>query len=246
MKRIPSLPFKPEDFVRYPEHACLAKDATAPAPELISELHAIVKTGTPREIKIAMENAGYDCDAPGVAVMFMAIEPTTGDSLMHTAAAAQRPDAMDALRHFRTHNAAYYDNPFYALYTHQNHAGDTILHVAARSGKLAVVAAAFQVFRHEHLILDEEKLRSGQDAEGHMWDDDNEEAYHMRIGGVLFLVRQNSEGRTAADEARALGFGDIVAWLERTVKAYDTKGESSDPSILQLWQDSCNEYYGLP
>lgn len=246
--KIPSLPFAPDDFLRYPKHCRLAHSAKAPTPERVAELHAVVRRGTPDQVERALEGAEYNCDATRIAVQLMAMEPTTGNSLMHTALIAQRIDLVDILRHFRSHNAAAYRQPFYALYSHPRHDGDTILHSAVRSGKQELLIAAFQVFRGQYLDSPDESLQSDEAARRvtSWWDDDNEEEVGMRIGELMFLLHHNAKDRTAAAEARVLGHTDMAAWLERATQGDDPDGERHDASAVQLWREYCDEYYGLP
>jgi|SRR5687767_18667 hypothetical protein len=243
--RIPVLPFSPEDLLRYPKHAQLSQSGgAAPSLTRIAELHDVVRTGTLREVEDALTSAGYVCNVPNIGVLFMTIETSTGNSLMHTAILAQRLDVMDALRYHRTHNVAVYRMPFYALWSHQRHDGDTILHSAVRSGNQQLVTAAFQVYRNEYFDAPDEGLQSA-DANGPMWDDYNEEESIMRIAELLFLLKLNAKGRTAAAEAQALGYVDIAAWLERAAQLDDPRRERDDPSVLQLWQDSCAQHWGI-
>ena len=246
--KIPSLPFASNDFLRYPEHCRLAHTAKAPTPETIAELHAVVRTGTPDQVERALVGAEYHCHATRPAVQLMATEPTTGNSLMHTALIAQRIDLVDILRRFRSHNAAAYRQPFYALHSHARHDGDTILHSAVRSGKQELLTAAFQVFRGQYLDSPDESLQSDEAAQrvSPWWDDENEEEIGMRIGELMFLLRHNDKGRTAAAEARVLGHADMAAWLERATQVDDPHGDRRDASVMQLWREGCDEYYGLP
>jgi hypothetical protein len=68
----------------------------------------------------------------------------------------------------------------------------------------------------------------------------------MRIRELVFLLQHNYKGRTAAEEARALGHADMAAWLERVAQLDDPQGQRHDASVMQLWRESCDEYYGLP
>jgi ankyrin repeat protein len=178
----------------------------------------------------------------------MAVEPTTGNTLLHTAILAQRIDVLDILRYLRSHNVGAFHRLFYALFSHQNHHGDTILHSAVRSGKLELVKAAMQVFNHEYLDEADERLQLAEGGLGNQpyYDDGDEDATSMRIGELTFLLQQNNKGRTATDEARAAGYTDIVAWLDRNINLCDPRGERFNESTVQIWRESCDDYYGRP
>ncbi|KAG9254342.1 uncharacterized protein F5Z01DRAFT_750249 [Emericellopsis atlantica] len=243
---IPSLPFTFGDFFRYPKHSQPAVHdyLRIPTLECITELHAIIRTGTFQQIERALERAGVSPRASSLAVLFMAIEPTTGNSLMHTAVIAQRIDVMDYLRAFRSHRPAAYRPPHYALWSHQNHDGNTMLHSAVQSGQKELVVAVFQIFRDGNIDELDELLRS-EEADDWGFDNDNEEEFHLRLGELVLLLRENAKGRSAADEAQALGHTDIATWLERTTQLDDPLRERNDPSIVQIWREICDDHYAF-
>jgi len=248
MKKIPALPYSPSDFLRYPKHSVLSHDAQVPNPRLIAELHAVVRTGTYDEAEDAIETAADECCAQNIGVLYMAVEPSTGNTLLHTAMLAQRIDVLDALRRLRTHNAMAFHRLFYALFTLQNYHGDTMLHSSVRSGKLELVKAAMQVFKQQHLNDAERMLQRAEGGLGNrtFYEANEESTTSMRIGRLTFLLQQNKEGRTAADEARVSGHADIVAWLDRNLNVCDPHGERFDESAVQLWRESTDDYYGVP
>ncbi|KAL2413098.1 hypothetical protein ABEF95_014621 [Exophiala dermatitidis] len=83
------------------------------------------------------------------------IDPATGDSALHRAAAAGNVAFMDAIpisfcRVVMPSTARL----LWALYTHKNHAGDTALHAAARAGSLPGVTGVYRLF-HGDAPMDE-------------------------------------------------------------------------------------------
>lgn len=194
-----------------------------------------------------MVDVGLECKCPGICLNFMAIEPATGNSLMHTAILAQRIDLLDTLRYYRPRSDAPFMRQFELLYSHQNHDGDTILHLAARTSRRDLVTAAYQVYVFQDIDSPDESLQSTEPAESmpSIWSTNEGEEGAMRIAEILFLIKENAAGRTAADEARALGQDDIAAWLERALQLCDPKRERDDPSCVQVWQDVYLAYYGL-
>lgn len=245
--KIPSLPFAPGDFFRYPLQAQLVNEAETPTAEDIAELHAVVRTGTSAAVKHKIGNAANMYTGSNVTVLFMAIESTTGNTLMQTALLAQRMELIDILRHFRSHNGAAYQQPLYALWSHQSDNGDTILHSAVRTGKVEFVKASMQVFSQGHLDAADKTFQVNEEGEDDFWYDSlSEETDYIRIGELVFLLRCNKDGRTAAGLARALGYDEIVAWLEKCLAVDDPQRQRDDPSVVQLWIEGCDEYYGLP
>jgi hypothetical protein len=99
--RIPLLPFAPEDFAGYTGRAALNDGDALPAtPAIIAEVHDAIRTKSPQEVKSALGSASDVCNCRDVLVSFLAIEPETGNSPLHTALEAQRLDILDILVFF--------------------------------------------------------------------------------------------------------------------------------------------------
>ncbi|WYZ44773.1 hypothetical protein EsH8_VIII_000089 [Colletotrichum jinshuiense] len=243
---LPGLPLAPNDFPRIPLDFRYRPAERAPDPKRIATLHEVVRTGSSNEIEIGLINVGRSCESNALAVLFMAIEPDTGNSLIHTAVAARRIDAMDTLRRcFRADNMMKFKKLFDILYCHQNRAGNTILHSAVQTGEQDIVTAAFRIFHGDHLtVVDDAWQRSSQPpaAEDLPWSEEDDDG--MRIPHLMFLLKQNAHGRTAAAEARALGHDNLAVWLEEILQRSDPQRERDNPDTAQLWREFCADYYG--
>ena len=88
--KIPTLPFSPNDFRWYPKHGVLVRHVKAPAPGLVEELYAFLKVATYEEAKSAIRIAGIRCGTFTIGVLYMAVEPAPGNTLLHIAILAQR------------------------------------------------------------------------------------------------------------------------------------------------------------
>ncbi|KAL2448136.1 hypothetical protein ABEF95_014756 [Exophiala dermatitidis] len=83
----------------------------------------------------------------GNALLASFIDLATGDSALHRAAAARNVSFINAIpTSFGTVVMPSTARLLWALYTHQNHAGDTSLHAAARAGSLPGVTGVYRVF----------------------------------------------------------------------------------------------------
>ncbi|KAF4780536.1 hypothetical protein HER10_EVM0012689 [Colletotrichum scovillei] len=117
-------------------------------------------------------------------------DPTTGDTAVHVAAAARNIRALDS--HIESFGRDWSANPwlltcFRAPFFLRNKAGDTVFHVAARTGRLDVVNG----FEH-----------------------DPEPMYVPDyMVAIVLLARKNGNGHTAADDAAAAGHHDVAQWL---------------------------------
>jgi hypothetical protein len=70
---------------------------------------------------------------------------------------------------------------------------------------------------------------------------------------LCFMLKLNSNGRTATEEARAFGHPELAAWLDRaarylyrTINWLDGPGQRMGAATLQLWRETVDQYYGLP
>ena len=254
--RIPSLPFAPEDFLRYHGRARLdSGTAKVPTPAIVAEIHDAIRTKTVEELENTLDNASLPCNCRRIVLLFLAIEPETGNSPLHTALDAQRPEVLLVLNHFRAHTRMPYRKPLYAAYTHQRHNGDSILHSAARSGRLGLVRAIFRLFPSSNfcdisdsVFMSDEVAEEAVPLDGFGRDGDI-----LAMGELSFILKVNGEGRTAAEEARAFGHAALSRWLERAAKFLyrsirwlDGPQQELDASNLQLWREGIEQFYGLP
>lgn len=254
--RIPPLPFAPEDFLRYPKSARLnSGTANLPTPDIIAEIHESIRTGTVEQLESKLDVASHLCNCRRIVLLFLAIEPATGNSPLHTAFDAQRPEVLSLLNHFRAHTRMPYRKPLYAAYAHQRRNGDSVLHAAARSGKLGLVRAIFRLFPSSNfhdigdsIFMSDEAADEAVPPDGLSRDRDI-----LAMGELSFILKVNGEGRTAAEEAEAFGHAALSRWLERAAKFLyrsirwpDGPQQQFDASNLQLWQEGVEQFYGLP
>jgi hypothetical protein len=104
-------------------------------------------------------------------------------------------------------------------------------------------------FFEDHDLHSEESVQKVMLANGRL------DAYYdaMFAGSLVFMLKLNSRGRTAAEEARALGHDELAAWLDgaanfiyRCIKWFIWPGNPLDESNLQLWREGVERYYGVP
>ncbi|KAI1371360.1 hypothetical protein F4677DRAFT_313589 [Hypoxylon crocopeplum] len=170
----------------------------------------------------------------GVTWPLTAIDPTTGDSVLHRAAPAGAVEAVEAICDaFGPHLGRRPDQErlLWVFTTYQNKAGDTALHSAARAGSLRGATAVYRLF-HLDSFDDMENIERGPEsewpsAENWDWDDgDNEPA-------LLFLCTKNLEGRDVAAEARAAGHEDLAKWFEKLVEQLDVEHNRTDEAAMR-------------
>jgi len=152
------------------------------------------------------------CKTGSVGVLLMAVDPSTGDSLLHSAAAGANVAGVRGIQDaFRTSRLA---RSFHMLVAHRNASGDTALHVAVRGGHQDVVTAVYRLFCDDWLpgrraLKEARRLpRRGEFVE------DEEEDY---VPPLVSLVDVKRAGHDAAAEARAAGHEDLARWLEAVV-----------------------------
>jgi ankyrin repeat protein len=176
------------------------------------------------------------CDP--VVLLLMAISPATGDSVLHTAFIAQRLEMVSAINGmFRSHGLHFPARQFLIL--HSNNSGDTILHLAARSGLQKMVTAAYRVFHYDSLP-DEERFSwpPAEEWDLGMHDED-------RVPPLLFLVARNTAARDAADEAQHHGHDDIARFLRNLVERIDPLNSRSNPAEMCRMETFRRELYRM-
>ncbi|KAH7312685.1 hypothetical protein B0I35DRAFT_481120 [Stachybotrys elegans] len=235
------LPIEPQNFPQVPVLGSRQHCPKASlSPQVVAQLHEAARSATPEDIKTQVKSAAWDCDGTELQVLCMAIDQDTGGSMYHTAVTAGRIDAMVALsRCFRADNEIRYRRVYEIIYTHRDRHGDTILHKAAQSGRQDLLLAAFRLF-HGDWLPGEEGRGSYAPAEDTVGEEDEDE---FRVPQLTYLLMENGNGRTAAQEARAQGHERLAVWLEDILDRSDPAGERLDGATVQAWREFCDEFY---
>lgn len=190
-------------------------------------------------------------------VLALAIDPDTGDSLLHIAASSFRPllavqevigqteqrscglDRTGPSRHCALES----------VMIHQNYAGDSVLHIAAHRGVQKIVTYLYRTFCHNRSNGDLDLTEQFVDGEpsGLPEFDPAEEFLgdeEIREQRLAFLTLPNAAGLTAADVARFVGHDDVAGWLDRTVSLLDPDGDFTPEDIPRVikeasWRNDC-------
>ena len=246
----PRLPLSPEDFSCIVEHP-LYTDIRSPTADEIAKLHDSVRHDTPSDLEHKIERVAVNLKSSTAQVLYMAIDPSTGDSLLHTAVAAQRIDALLVLRRtfeLRQSSGRYRDIEE-LLNSHKNHRGENTLHVAARTGNQEMVTAAYRITTRDRLPGEERYGKPPSEELAEYCElampDDIYGDYSLRVIRLLFLLSKNASGLTSSEEARAAGYSDIATWIDNVVQRSDPYGERDDPDKVAGWQEFWNFRFHL-
>lgn len=111
---------------------------------------------------------------------------------------------------------------------HQNLAGDTALHAAARTGSLQGAKGVHRLF---HLEEPTDEYGSSSRIEDYDWDLENDDPHDLE-SSLYFLSIKNRAGHDAAAEARATGHDALAAWLDGLAQKIDPAGRRNDEGYL--------------
>ncbi|CCF47342.1 hypothetical protein CH063_15769, partial [Colletotrichum higginsianum] len=146
----------------------------------------------------------YNCD--GIDIWLQAIDPETGDSLVHVIVRSGRIRAFGACQlhptcgngtaRFQGHRERH------ILFMHQNREGDNGLHVAARTGGLPLVRAVLRAFVGRDT---DDGANTPGEFDRNELPGDNGRMFSWQAKRILFMEARNRAGKTAADEARHHG-----------------------------------------
>lgn len=172
----------------------------------------------------------------GLGVLLVAISPSTGDSILHSVAAAGNEEGIFVVRQMFDTRHGWVNQVMcavqYAVMTHQNHLGNTALHAAAAAGHLVVVKRLYRMFNRV-FIADEGPDIEGGELHAEDW---------VRVGtgdelwadkALLFLSTENRAGRVASAEARHHGHEDIAVFLEAIIGRIDPEGLRYDADEMR-------------
>lgn len=172
------------------------------------------------------------------SLLLAAIDPATGDSTLHRAAAAGNIAFMrDISNGFgrQISQRPGQERLYWVLMVHQNLAGDTALHAAARAGNLRGAKGVYRLFHFDDLDVDDETR--GPDSEeppAEDWDWGRlENDPYATDPSLAFVCTKNLAGRDAAAEARAAGHNDLAAWLDRLAERLDRAGMRTNEDYMR-------------
>jgi len=183
-------------------------------------------------------------------LLLRAIDPTTGDSVVHRAAAAGNIDVLNAIpysfgRNFG--NVPKKVRQLWVLVTHQNLAGDTALHAAARAGSVRGVKGVYRLFHvmdcldvddsfHDDETSRAESASTDYPVEAPVeyfdWSTAEDEP-DAHLPALDFVCTKNRAGRDAAEEARSVGHEDLAVWLDGLVARLDRDGMREDKDYMR-------------
>ena len=166
-------------------------------------------------------------------LLLTAIDPASGDSVLHRAAAAGNIAVLNAiLTSFgpQISQRPEQERLLWVLITHQNGAGDTALHAAAHAGNLTGVKAIYRLFHgFDYYDVDEDV----EDPPVEYWDWAAMDDSYSNLPALDFVCTRNRAGRDAAGEARAAGWEDLAVWLEGLVARLDRDGMRGDEEYMR-------------
>ncbi len=131
-------------------------------------------------------------------------------------------------------SAAPRERALQTLLVHQNHAGDSALHMAARSGVQKTVTFLYRAFWRAH---SRDSLDITDDASLPEFEKGEELDVEYREKPLVWLMLRNVIGQTAADAARAAGHADVAAWLDKIVTLLNYDGSFNEQDIPRVIKD---------
>ncbi|KAK1487652.1 hypothetical protein CTAM01_11685 [Colletotrichum tamarilloi] len=181
-------------------------------------------------------------------------DPTTGDTAVHVAASARNIGALGS--HIESFGRDWSANPwlltcFRAPFFLRNKAGDTVFHVAARTGRLDVVNGVWRVF-WLHPGWNQPSYESGSDAYAPVCEDLGEFEHDPEqisvpeyMVAIVLLARKNGNGYTAADEAAAAGHHDVAQWLRLMLERLTLGNKRATESRMARMEELVDNRYDI-
>lgn len=182
------------------------------------------------------------------------IDPATGDSALHIAAKSISP--LNTINTIMSgfppgscdgRGRRFFDRwAHHALLTHQNHDGDTVLHVAARSGNKLLLTMLYRyVAGHWSARYPEEIEMDDGPPEHDVYPHDADDS--LSTPCLLLLITKNKMGRDPAAEARCSGNEDLAEWLDAIIPRLDPDGtrltEANVAEMIELVkQEHCHNW----
>ncbi len=183
-------------------------------------------------------------------LLLTAIDSATGDSVIHRAAAAGNIEVLNAILssfgpNFR--NVPEMERELWVLVTHQNLAGDTALHAAARAGSVRGVKGVYRLFHVMNCLDVDDSFHDDETSRAESADTDYpieapveyfdwstaEDEPDAHLPALDFVCTKNRAGRDAAGEARSAGHEDLAIWLDGLVAKLDRDGMSEEKDYMR-------------
>ncbi|EED12691.1 hypothetical protein TSTA_052150 [Talaromyces stipitatus ATCC 10500] len=176
--------------------------------------------------------------------LFAAIDPVTGDSVVHRAASVGNTQFLSGLLGCWGRRCGNDKKPlgsFWVLMTHQNLAGDTALHAAARHGSLQGAKAVYRLL-HCGFVHDEEHDEENPPPEEWEWDFQEDLIFVYKA--VIFVCAKNKDGLDAAALAQESGNNALIKWFEDLLRRIDPDGKRNDDSYIKGAWTMVLKHYG--
>ena len=241
----PKLPVAPSDlpavtgFQRSTEPQGVTSD-------VVEETLELVRTADEQRIGTWFDVQAYRRSATSYDILLMAIDPSSGDSALHAAAAAGNLSCIRAIRRmfnlgYRTSNVK---RVLYLLLTHANKTGDQALHAAARSGHLDCVIALYRLFNHDSLPGEPDMREPGVEFPAEEWTWEADVTDDWQASALVYVTATNDLGHEAIDEARLAGHDHITEWLQSLLDRLDPEGRRRDEGEWARIQDLAKQRDG--
>ncbi|KAH6692360.1 hypothetical protein F5X68DRAFT_200749, partial [Plectosphaerella plurivora] len=237
--RRPMLPVAPEDVWKLTDWDCPDMSVPRPPPaSVVRKLFSLAPTlSSPDPFKMS------PCDS--LETCLMAVDPATGDSLLHAIVRAgnlRGLDNMFAGRRWPMHRLME-QRAFHLFMEHRNNAGDNALHTAARSGRIDMVRAVVRMFFKRDLNDGRELPDEFKWIDGNYGINKPYYPYGGLARRILFLDAENNARRTPGEEALALGHQDISIHLEEYLDKAYPRGERGDADYKEQLKEMARRDY---
>ncbi|KAM5355033.1 hypothetical protein ACJ41O_001679 [Fusarium nematophilum] len=208
-------------------HGNVRYKAPVPTDEAAQKYHLLRPGLEPEEVQHILDKARTGDPAafslsPQESVQ--AIDPVTGDSALHIATQLESLDGINRLLgRFGPRTRRFLVWAWHALLVHQNHSGDTALHIAARSGNQDLLTMLYRNMS-EHWSAEYPEIMVMDDGppEYYVYPDDVDDTFSN--SHLLLLITKNNMGRDPAAEAQYAGHDDLAQWLDDVVLRLDRRG----------------------
>lgn len=180
----------------------------------------------------------------------LAIDPETGDSVLHIAATfTGEPLRVEEVIRQTDVKTCGQDRSLAArlgtietVLVHQNNAGDSCLHVAARGGWQKAVTYLYRAFCfHESRDYPDVTDSPARERNSYLAEFDEHDDWtvdHECAKRLAFLLLPNSARQTAADVARSAGHVKVAAWLENIATLLNPGGHFTAQNIPQVIEEA--------
>ncbi|KAM7193070.1 hypothetical protein V8F20_008586 [Naviculisporaceae sp. PSN 640] len=224
--------------------------ATSLPVEEINQLHSLARSASPDVLKnaITLRCLGVGTESHSLlskmgvlpaGVLLLAIDPVTGNSLLHSAISARRVDNADLLMglfgpemgHSGSRPTLGRNIAIRKLFWHANRKGDTFLHTAVRTGDLVTVVGAYRVFCGSELddLVNDENGKEQEDEDYVDMGPDND----MDVAGGGDGLSDKTED---VDETTWEAWYGAAEWVEKLlfVIARNAAGKTAEDIAREL------------